>query len=132
MTKTELNDFGKKISGHIKTWSPKLFLHDWNFHIKEGDPNSELALSGAVLSVDPNSTYLEANIYIYPNLVVVPEARLEEVVLHELIHCLQAELIGLFHEYESGRVVNRKQKIDAVERLTQRMTKIIIRKEPTK
>lgn len=128
MTKTQVQNAIKDLERVIKKWKSRLFLQDWHF---EFCPAQQSRDDHASLAVDANPTYLQAQIFIFPEFFKVKrrERDLELMVVHELLHCVESEFIGLFEELENGRNVTRKQKIDAVERMTQRLARSFLRRK---
>ncbi len=102
----------------VRKWSALLHLTAWtyslNFDLKTHGEEATLA----EVAADP--VYLNAAITFYVDLAGMRPCDVEEVVLHELIHCVLADL-------ERGREMPDKAYADIVERTTQTLTEIILR-----
>lgn len=113
----------KKVEKLVKRWKNQLFLQDWDIEVVEGK-NSK---GEAMLYVEPDPAYLNAKIYVCPLFKQLPEEVKEECVVHELVHCINAEFSDLFSALLQGELVTQKQKFDSEERVTQRLTRIILK-----
>lgn len=114
----------KEVAALIEKWAPKMGLHDWDFAIVA--TSAEGPHDKAILAIDPDPAYFRGNLYIYPGFVNSPASYKEEAVVHELCHCLNSEVIRLTQNVIDGQMVTKENFTDAVERLTQRMTKIVM------
>lgn len=114
-----------EIEGTLALWGPRLFLNEWEFMIIPMKQEDE---GGAVLRVDADPAYFRGIIYVSPSFARMSKASKEEAVLHELCHCLNSEVTRLLEQLMDGKNVTRLQMVDAVERLTQRTTRILLTK----
>lgn len=108
----------------IDKWRPLLNLQEWNFEIIfPGSPDPEDAMADC--SAKPE--YLEATIRFYPCFFNVPKDVREHTVVHELCHCIVAELQHAGEDLMEGQLVTKKNHQDLVERLTQRISYIAMK-----
>lgn len=84
------------------------------------DPDGTYA---ATCSPDP--VYLSAVITIYPCYWGHTRAQREEIIVHELSHCLTEELYQAAHDMTNGKLVTRDHLNQLRERLTQRITNAV-------
>lgn len=124
-TKKKIKSVLDEIEGLLALWGPRLFLYEWEFMVV---PMQEEDEGGAVLRVDADPAYFRGIIYVAPSFVRMSKQAKEEAVLHELCHCLNSEVTRLLEQLMDGRSVSRLQMVDAVERLTQRTTRILLTK----
>jgi len=118
----------KEVAALIEKWAPKMGLTDWDFAIVTTE--SERPNHRAILAIDPDPAYFRGNIYIYPEFLNSPDSYKEEALVHELCHCLNSEVIKLTGNVLDGKMVTQENFTDAVERLTQRMTKLVLNRRP--
>ncbi len=113
----------KTVNRLVASWKPKLFLQDWVIFVKPGS----LETDGVTAYIEPDPSYLSATLFICDNFSRLNAQEKEEVILHELLHCVASEVTELFYCLLSGEVVAKKQFNDATERLIQRLTRSILK-----
>ncbi len=124
-----MKDLKKEAHEILRKWSQRLFLGEWYFELefpKKQSKNSELI---TVADINPNPTYLEAKIRIYPEwFKCAPKAR-EFTLVHELCHCLTEELYSLIEDQIEGRLVTKNHSSEVLEKLTQRIANVAFQGE---
>jgi hypothetical protein len=100
----------------LARWIPRLGLETWAIQWRWDSGMSDLATCQA------EAEYATAELLFHPALARHPREAIEEVVLHELCHCLTARLAGLALEQAS---VN--ELAGAEEDLVSRLTRLFLR-----
>ncbi len=108
----------------VNLWRPRLFLNDWDFSIVADKASPA---PGVTAFVEPDSDYLNASIHICPNFCKLTLEEKEEVLVHEMTHCIASEVTELFHCAASGEAISLKHYNSATERLIQRVARIILK-----
>jgi hypothetical protein len=107
-------------------WKERLYLEDWEFEVVETKEPPQK--DNALLAVEPDPVYLQARIYIFPAFYHAYEEGydIESLILHELIHCVESETITLMEDMANHKIVTQEQRIAAIERMTQRLTRAFL------
>lgn len=113
----------KEISGYLRKWQPKLFLHGWAFkttyfHENEGEETAAVMMK---------TEYKTANIKINPRFWELGKEEREEVIVHELCHCVVQPLVQLANDAGEGHAVSGREVDHWKESVTQHLTNIITR-----
>jgi hypothetical protein len=117
----------KAIAKHIEKWKHELFLTGWKYKLEFQNADKENAT--VVCEIDTNENYFDALIYVYPRYFTLSKEEQEETIVHELSHSHTAEVLSLLRKLMAGYLVTDCQAIEAVERLTQTMCNIAMRKK---
>lgn len=126
MKKSEKDKTFKELKLFFDKWKKRLFLQDWHFHVQQMPTDG--GREGMLLSIDPDPVYLQARIFVYPHFYVAAAEGydIESVVVHELLHCIQSETFFLMEDLAKHKVVTQEQRVAAIERMTQRLTRALL------
>ncbi len=113
-----------RVQSLIRKWAPKLLLEGWDFKVISLPEPKE---KNVAVLVEPDPTYLNAIVYICPLFQEHTPEDQEEMIIHELMHCNVSEFSDLLSSSMDGETITQKQKFDAEERLTQRLTRILLK-----
>lgn len=119
-----MNKEVSKVKRLIRKWAPKLLLQGWDFKVI-ALPNPKE--KNVTLVVEPDPTYLNATVFICPLYKEHDPKEQEEMLVHELMHCKTAEFSDLLSASMAGEIITQKQKFDTEERLTQSLTRMLLK-----
>jgi hypothetical protein len=112
----------KEIINYINKWRPKLFLHQWNFEVVYHDDPQEIC---AKIEMKPE--YKNASISIHSDIFQnLKKDELEEVIVHELCHCIIQPIIELVGRAAGGVSVTTQELDWQKEQVTQHITRSIL------
>jgi len=115
----------REIKRYIKKWRPRLFLGEW-YIVTQHMVNDE---NGWAATCDPDEVYFHATISVYPSFWKHRKLEREEIIVHELCHCLTVGSIKMSRDLLEGDLVTAKQIKENNEMLTQRITNIVFNDE---
>lgn len=108
-----------EIKRYVNKWRPKLFLGEWFFNT-----NFAVEDSGAAATVKVDYVYLRADIMVFPCFWKHCQKEREEIIVHEMCHCISEEMYQASVQMANGFLVTANDAQDRRERLTQRITNI--------
>jgi hypothetical protein len=108
----------------LKKWTSKLMLNKWKFKIIPLEQTDKPDIN---LIIEPDPTYYNANLYMFPNFKTHNKKEKEEMVVHELVHCMTSELSELLLAATRGVIVSPEQRFNAEERMTQSITRVLVK-----
>lgn len=112
----------KEILDYINKWRPKLFLHQWDFKIIYHNNPEEVC---AKIEMKPE--YKNACISIHNDIFKdLDKEELEEMIVHELCHCIIQPIIELVGRAASGISVTEQELNWHKEQVTQHIAKSIL------
>lgn len=111
----------REVKRYINKWRPKLLLAEWFFHTNFAVEDEG---TGTTASCRPDTIYLRSDIVIYPCYWKNTRKEREEIIVHELCHCITEELFQASWDLHCGKHVTTKHLNDMRERLTQRITNV--------
>jgi hypothetical protein len=114
----------KQVREMVRVWTPRLLLNEWTIEVLFASENCE---DGAFAECQSSTMYLDANIIIYPKFWTEPYDKWEDIVVHELVHCLTARVSNMLDSALQGRLYNVRDIEFNIEQLTQRITNVAIR-----
>lgn len=116
----------KEAKAIIRNWQKKLYLSTWRFKIvfPENSLGQDDEGRKTLAEIHPDSVYLQASIYIYPDFFKTSAKRREHAIVHELCHCHTEELAATVKALQNGTIITRANYRDQVERLTQMISYI--------
>ena len=113
-----------EVRGYIDKWRSILFLHQWDFQIKyffeSPDPEENGNTTAASILMDPH--YKFATLNIHPGFWDETEEYREEIVVHEMCHCLVQPLVELVCDAMNGKQVTEREMNRWKESVTQHVT----------
>lgn len=112
----------KEIINYINKWRPKLFLHQWDFKISYHDNPQEL---GVKIEIQPEYKNALINIH-YDFLQDIRKGELEEMIVHELCHCIIQPIIEVAARASNGICVTQQEIDWHKEQVTQHITRSIL------
>ncbi len=117
----------KELRVLIAKWRPRLYLNEWHIDLNFPMEGPEESGGMTVLAeIDACPVYLTARINVYPAWFERGKDAREKTIVHELCHCLTQEMSNLVSNLQNSVLVTHPQRIDAVEKLTQRLTHIAL------
>ncbi len=108
----------------MKKWIPKLYLHQWQIELMYQDSDDE---DRTAIFTEMEPRYMSAVWSVYPSYFNQIKWKREEIVVHELFHCITAILCRLAAEGSKGHVVTREHLNHFKEEVTQHLTNIVMR-----
>lgn len=93
-----------EVRKYLKKWQPKLFLHQWQFDISYHDDQEH---NGAKINMQ--AEYKAALIEIHMDFFNFTKEKREEVILHELCHCIIQPIITLACSAADGFGVSQRE-----------------------
>lgn len=118
----------KTVQRWINKWRPRLFLGEWNLDVRyaiENDPDTPDLYADIAVS----TKYIEATITIYPVFWEQGSMRQQEVLVHELAHCITDKAYRNCTDLLNGNHVTPKQANYDWEQLTQRVANVALNSE---
>lgn len=113
----------------LRKWQKRMLLNEWFFEVFYPDQpyeeNEQGGITHATVNADP--VYLKANVRLYPSWFSAPNDIREQIIVHELAHCMTQELRDLADKLRDGRLVTSLEINEVHERLTQRISFVAIR-----
>ncbi len=109
----------KKINSLVKKYKKVLYLDDWEFNIKMADDND-----GAAAWIKPDPVYKHANLTV-DHCAFKPPNNIENIIKHELCHCLTETLYRYCIDFLNGRFRGPNDIEDQRELLTDKISKLI-------
>lgn len=109
----------KKVKALVKKWSKRLYIEDWDIIINlEKDHESRSA------DIRPNPVYKFATMTVYDCAFLKPD-KIEDVIKHELCHCLTEPLYEIPMDLINGRFRTKLEIEDQREILTEKIAKLL-------
>lgn len=121
METAELNKEGKKkVTSWVKKWQSKLYLYEWEFDLiyPKEDEGPEYA------KVQMLTQYKRAGITIQPKFFKESDRAMEEIIVHELCHCIVQPLVQLAVDAAEGHGVSGREIDHWKESVTQHVTNV--------
>jgi len=112
----------KEIRRYVKKYRSRLYLEEWVFNTNFAVEDNN---NGAWASSTPDTIYLQCEIMIYPSFWKKKRNEREEIICHELCHCITQELYEASYDLHCGKHITTKHLNDMRERLTQRLTNAV-------
>lgn len=122
----------EEVRGYIEKWRTKLFLHEWYFDVSYPDSGHQNENDGSTLlaSIAVNQTYSQAHINVFPSWISESnKKKREEVIVHELCHCLTESVYSKAFDLLNGKLVLGADLNEEREKLTQKISTIAFRDE---
>ena len=112
----------KEVRGYIQKWQPTLFLHEWDFEIHYCEDVEGLKIT---MKTEYKDAIIEINTKVYFEL---SKEKREEVLVHELCHCIAQPLVHIACEAAMGRQVSQQEIDWHKESVTQHFARAIFNK----
>lgn len=117
-----------EIERYVKKWQKLLLLDAWDIEIVLEGRNKEDS-PATLAEIHMRDRYLEATMSVYPYLWTDNSARYREgTIAHELAHIVVNPLEVVTRRLLDGKIVNVEQYQDALERVTEHVTRAMMRR----
>lgn len=113
----------------ICEWRLRLGLGLWDFVVTEATapcPDDRPGELQTRMDTLVSSPYLGAQITVYPAFAKLTPESQRDVVLHELVHCLLAEIDDQVEALRSGQLVTARDQEIANEHTTETLTRLFL------
>lgn len=112
----------KEVINHINKWRPKLFLHQWDFEVIYHN-NPEEVCAKIEMKPEYKNAYISIRNDVFKDL---DKEEIEEMIVHELCHCIIQPIIELAARAAGGISVTAQELDWHKEQVTQHITRSIL------
>ncbi len=120
----------QEVNGYVTKWQQLWLLDQWDVFV-EIQSSNKLGSEGTQADIATIGRYIEASMTVYPYLWESADGHdaeyREATIAHELAHIVISPLEVLIERMMDGHSVTKAQYLDALERVTEHVTRAMVR-----